>query len=187
MNRSSYVFSLALGLWAAACGPEALDPTASSDDGGTRGGASGDERGAEGASAEGAGERDGGGRDGGADGTDGKDDSGKDDGGKDDGGVDGGDPDDPNSGAAIRNCFGCWEDYSAQCQVELDACKASLACSQLMDCPLACGYQPECITECNEIIPSGVEPLTAVIECMVCSGGPCAADCMNDVMLSYCG
>jgi len=101
---------------------------------------------------------------------------------------DGGDPDDPNSGVAVRECLECWAEQSAECQPLLDACKADLACGQLIDCPFACGGTLECVQECNEIIPSGVEALTEVMECLVCNNdAPCVADCQNDVMLSYCG
>ncbi|MEM7154552.1 MAG: hypothetical protein AAF799_17020 [Myxococcota bacterium] len=157
------------------CGPQVEDPGASTSDGETDEG-SGDERGDPGADGQVPGGRD--------DGRDPADEGGGADGGAAD--EVGGDPDDPNDPLAVRACYGCWEDNSASCEA-LDTCKADLACSQLLDCPFACGGTLDCVAECNEIIPSGVEPLTELVQCMVCEGAPCAEDCQNDVMQSYCG
>lgn len=87
-----------------------------------------------------------------------------------------------------KSCIECWYDESeetGQCSDEAKACQASLACTQLQWCPVLC-EKPGCWEECNEIIPSGVEPLRDLVECMVCDGGPCAEECADSVMLSYC-
>ncbi len=87
-----------------------------------------------------------------------------------------------------KPCVQCWYDESQMtgvCVDEAKACEQSLACSQLQWCPMLCG-KPDCIQECNEIIPSGVAPLSALVQCMACEDGPCAEECQDSVMLSYC-
>lgn len=105
----------------------------------------------------------------------------------DDRGDDGDDRGDDKGGEEIRDCYQCWGEFPVACEAELVACKEDLACTQLQECPAACGYELKCVAECNEIIPAGVEPLTALLQCMVCDAeAPCAPECDNDVMLSYC-
>ena len=87
-----------------------------------------------------------------------------------------------------RACLGCWKDAldAEVCETEYDACIDSLACAQLLECPYDCGNTPECVAECMAIIPSGVEAMSAVVGCMVCDAGPCAADCQVPAMTAYC-
>ena len=85
----------------------------------------------------------------------------------------------------VRDCFECFE-QSDECSELLAACKDSLACTQLMDCPFDCGGSQDCVDECKSIIPTGVEPLTELVECMVCGGGPCVDECVNPWVQSYC-
>jgi hypothetical protein len=87
-----------------------------------------------------------------------------------------------------KSCIGCWYDEAQAtgvCGAEAKACEDSLACTQLQWCPLLC-EKDDCIEECNVIIPTGVAPLTALVQCMACDGGPCAGACQGSVMLSYC-
>ena len=87
-----------------------------------------------------------------------------------------------------KSCVSCWYDETVTggaCQAEATACQQSLACTQLQWCPSFCG-KPGCLDECNAIIPSGVAPLTALVQCVACDGGPCAEACNGSVMLQYC-
>jgi len=87
-----------------------------------------------------------------------------------------------------KSCIQCWYDESdatGACSAEAKACELSLACTQLQWCPLIC-EKPGCWQECNEIIPTGVEPLSDLVQCMACDGGPCANECEDSVMLAYC-
>lgn len=87
-----------------------------------------------------------------------------------------------------KSCIDCWYDESAstgQCAEQAAICEADLACQQLQWCPLLCEGE-NCFEECNEIIPSGVEPLSALVQCMACDGGPCAQACAGSLMLQYC-
>jgi len=89
---------------------------------------------------------------------------------------------------AEKTCIQCWYDeaqVNGTCATEAEACEESLACTQLQWCPFIC-EQPNCVEECNEVIPMGVEPLTALVQCMACDGGPCASECQASVMLAYC-
>lgn len=155
------------------CGPAVSEPDDSGGAGSRGDDADDDDDGAEGARDGGADDR------GGADGEDKPDDGG---GKEDEGGRD-----DPKGGEGIRACFECWKQTPEACERPVAECWDSLACTQLMDCPAACEFSPDCVAECNEIIPSGVETLTAAVQCMVCDDGPCAADCGNDWIQSYCG
>ena len=84
-----------------------------------------------------------------------------------------------------KACFSCWDSTGA-CAVEHDACDKSLACLELRNCPFTCGSKPGCVDACNEIIPTGVEPLTALAQCMICNDGPCATECADSIMRAYC-
>ncbi|MDP6946804.1 MAG: hypothetical protein QF464_21820, partial [Myxococcota bacterium] len=79
--------------------------------------------------------------------------------------------DDPDDGvpaqvldpAVEKPCIECWYDETqtgGACANEAKTCEASLACTQLQWCPTLCG-KAECFDECNTVIPSGVEALTA--------------------------
>jgi hypothetical protein len=86
-----------------------------------------------------------------------------------------------------KACIECWDDNAAgACSKEYDTCAATLACIQLRNCPFSCIDKSVCVEECNEIIPTGLEPLTALVQCMACAGGPCADACSDSVTLSYC-
>jgi len=89
--------------------------------------------------------------------------------------------------AVEKSCVQCWYDtqVNGACVNEAKACEESLACSQLQWCPQLCG-KPDCVEECNQIIPTGVAPLTALVQCMACGNAPCASDCEGSVLLSYC-
>jgi hypothetical protein len=90
--------------------------------------------------------------------------------------------------AIEKPCIQCLNDPSqggGVCAAEANACLASLACSQLEWCPTLCG-KPNCLPECNSIIPTGVAPLTALVKCMACGNGPCANACKGALVLSYC-
>lgn len=39
--------------------------------------------------------------------------------------------------------------------------------------------------ECNEVIPTGVATLTALVRCAVCGDGPCADECRDSVTRTY--
>jgi len=87
-----------------------------------------------------------------------------------------------------KTCVECWYDVSQTgeaCEDEAKACDQSLACTQLQWCPLICA-KPDCWQECNEVIPTGVAPLTALVQCVACDDGPCAEECQDSVMLGYC-
>jgi len=90
--------------------------------------------------------------------------------------------------AEEKSCIQCWYDESkatGTCSAEAKACELSLACTQLQWCPIIC-EEPGCWEECNDIIPTGVAPLSDLVQCIACNGGPCAAACAGSVMLSYC-
>ncbi len=110
--------------------------------------------------------------------------------------VDGGDPGDGGGEGVVEGldpevekpCIQCWYDEAESggtCEDEAKACEASLACTQLQWCPTLCG-KPECFDECNAVIPSGVEALTALARCAVCDDGPCADECEDSLMRRYC-
>ncbi len=86
-----------------------------------------------------------------------------------------------------KTCLQCWNEQAAgQCSAVYKACENSLACTQLSTCHFACKGTPECFAECNTIIPSGVAPLTAVVQCMACNNGPCSVPCQTSILLGYC-
>jgi hypothetical protein len=87
-----------------------------------------------------------------------------------------------------KPCVQCWYDEAdngGPCEAEATACTYSLACTQLQWCPTMC-EKPGCFEECNAIIPTGVAPLAALVQCSACNGGPCADECQGSVMLAYC-
>ena len=86
-----------------------------------------------------------------------------------------------------KNCITCWEEQaeSGICAEQLEACQDSLACTQLQWCPVLC-ERGDCVTECNEIIPTGVPILTALVQCMACGNGPCSNECEDSILLAYC-
>lgn len=87
-----------------------------------------------------------------------------------------------------KTCIQCWYDATQTggiCADEGMACEYDLACTQLQWCPLICG-KAECWAECNAIIPTGVAPLTALVQCVACGSGPCSEPCQGSVMLNYC-
>ena len=83
-------------------------------------------------------------------------------------------------------CMAKAEKYDGACTAEWKACNDSLACHMLLLCPYECYGDPDCIDQCHEIIPTGVELVTALIQCMVCDDGPCAGDCQNTTWQQYC-
>ncbi len=86
-----------------------------------------------------------------------------------------------------KTCMQCWNDQAAgQCSAQYKACQNSLACTQLSTCPFACKGTPECFAECNKIIPTGVAPLTALVQCIACNNGPCSVECQSSILLAYC-
>ena len=85
-----------------------------------------------------------------------------------------------------RFCFECLEQNASACPSEYEACADDLACTVLKKCPFECLDDEECIQQCNTIVPSGVPLLTELIECMVCNGPPCLADCADSIMFDYC-
>ena len=92
--------------------------------------------------------------------------------------------------AAVRakSCIECWydeEQNEGACRAESNACEESLACTQLQWCPSLCD-QDNCIENCNDVIPTGVPILTALVQCMACNEGPCAESCADSDMLAYC-
>jgi len=89
-------------------------------------------------------------------------------------------------GEMERACFACLESTEA-CEAQWDACEENLGCQLLLDCPFACGATAECVAQCNDVIPSGVAPLTELYECLICNGGPCADACAAAALASYCG
>ena len=89
-------------------------------------------------------------------------------------------------GGVERDCYECMKKNALACDDEYEACEESLACTMLSQCPYECFGDSECIEECNSIIPSGVETLTALVQCMICEGGPCASDCDGSILGSYC-
>ena len=87
-----------------------------------------------------------------------------------------------------KGCVQCWYDEritGGACQAEVAACEASLACTQLQWCPSLCDRE-DCVDECNDIIPSGVPILQAVIQCLACDDGPCTEACVDTPMETYC-
>jgi hypothetical protein len=87
-----------------------------------------------------------------------------------------------------KPCVQCWYDEdetNGACTAEAMACQYSLACTQLQWCPVIC-EKDGCIEQCNAIIPTGVADLTALVQCAVCNGGPCADECQDSVFLYYC-
>ena len=85
-----------------------------------------------------------------------------------------------------KPCVECMYDRAGtECAAEAEACEKSLACQQLQWCPSLCG-SPDCLEECNDIIPTGVAPLSALVQCAACSGGPCAEECQGAAILAYC-
>ncbi|MBW2452890.1 MAG: hypothetical protein JRI68_00170 [Deltaproteobacteria bacterium] len=88
---------------------------------------------------------------------------------------------------AERDCYECMtEAQSDACSTEWEECDADLACSMLLICPYECYGDPTCIDQCHEIIPTGVELITTLVQCMVCGDGPCAVDCENTTWQQYC-
>ena len=86
-----------------------------------------------------------------------------------------------------KACYACWEDNAdGACATEHDTCEKSLACVELRNCPFTCGSKPGCVDECNAIIPTGVEPLTELAQCIMCDAGPCATACAESIMQAYC-
>ncbi len=86
-----------------------------------------------------------------------------------------------------KTCIECWEEQSAgSCAAPYEACEESLACVQLRNCPFSCIGKESCLEECNEIIPSGVPPLSALVQCMMCGAGVCAAPCAGSIYQAYC-
>ena len=86
-----------------------------------------------------------------------------------------------------KACIACWDDNAnGICSAQYETCDKSLACIQLRNCPFSCVINKDCIEECNQIIPTGVAPLTALVQCMACSGGPCEQECQDSVTQSYC-
>jgi len=86
-----------------------------------------------------------------------------------------------------KACIECWDDNAnGICSAQYETCDKSLACIQLRNCPFSCVVNKDCIEECNQIIPTGVAPLTALVQCMACSGGPCEQECQDSVTLFYC-
>ena len=91
-------------------------------------------------------------------------------------------------GRAAKDCVECWNDETrteGTCAEEATRCRDNLACTQLQWCPLIC-EQDNCIEGCNEVIPTGVAPLTAIVRCAACGDGPCAEACRDSYLLSYC-
>lgn len=87
-----------------------------------------------------------------------------------------------------RACVECWYVEGVQaCGALLESCEADLACSLLMNCPYDCEATSDCVAECNEIVPTGVEPLTELVQCMACGGAPCATACAESHFVEYCG
>ena len=85
-----------------------------------------------------------------------------------------------------KPCIECM--YSQQapaCEQQATACEQDLACQQLQWCPTLCG-KDGCFEECNEVIPDGVAPLSALVQCAVCDAGPCAQECVGSVLLGFC-
>jgi hypothetical protein len=89
--------------------------------------------------------------------------------------------------AIEKPCINCLyeESVGTTCEALAATCKDSVACTQLQWCPTLCG-EPNCWTECNDVIPSGVKPLSALVQCMACGEAPCADACAKSVVLSYC-
>ncbi|MEE2789229.1 MAG: hypothetical protein VX589_17970 [Myxococcota bacterium] len=90
--------------------------------------------------------------------------------------------------ARAKDCVSCWADddnAQAACSEVVGACEDSLACTQLQWCPALCEGE-DCISECNEIIPTGVPLLRAVMACTACRGGPCADECEESPLMQYC-
>ena len=94
---------------------------------------------------------------------------------------------DPDPDDLDKECVECWYDLAEDggCEDEAEACEDDLACQQLTWCPFLCD-EPDCLDECNEVIPTGVEPLTALVQCMACDDAPCADACAGSVHLGYC-
>ena len=85
-----------------------------------------------------------------------------------------------------KPCVECLSDQTAACGDQLKACEQSLACQQLQWCPTLCG-KPSCLEECNEIIPTGVQPLRDLVQCAACGeAAPCASECAGALLLDYC-
>jgi len=104
----------------------------------------------------------------------------------DEGAADGGETK-PDENPEDRACHGCWyENKLGECAELLAACEDDLACSLLMTCPYDCAGEPDCVEQCNAIVPSGVEPLTALANCMNCGQGPCVDACAESHFAEYC-
>jgi hypothetical protein len=115
----------------------------------------------------------------------------RDDGKLDDGasGLDEGEWDDGKAEGDLedRECLGCWyENKMGECGALLTACEEDLACSLLMDCPYDCAGAPDCVEQCNAIVPTGVAPLTELVACIGCGDGPCAEACADSHFAEYC-
>ncbi len=90
-------------------------------------------------------------------------------------------------GMAERNCYECLKKNAHLCAEQYEACEESLACTMLSKCPYECLGDPDCIADCNNIIPKGVQTLSKLVGCMICGGGPCEIDCVGSVLNEYCG
>ena len=97
------------------------------------------------------------------------------------------DPADPtDEELSERYCYMCMKENAGSCAEEHAACQADLACKVLSSCPFNCTGDTDCIEQCKDIVPKGVEKLSALVQCMICDNGPCQIDCIGSSMLTYC-
>jgi hypothetical protein len=83
----------------------------------------------------------------------------------------------------------CWEcaelkEESGQCEFELDQCFDNLACNTLFSCYDECEYGGDCVLECNEIVPSGVDAMSALLSCIACDN--CQMECAGSAFTQFC-
>ncbi len=70
------------------------------------------------------------------------------------------------------------------CEVHLDACKADMACSLLIECFKDCNWTGDCIQQCSAIVPSGVPLFQNLADCAACTF--CAGYCDGSSLQLLC-
>jgi hypothetical protein len=94
----------------------------------------------------------------------------------------GGSPDLP---PPSEECWGCVEMVvGGPCEPFLAQCENDLACNVLVNCYEQCGWTGSCVKQCNSIVPSGVAPVSAILDCAACDH--CFDVCAGSSMMLFC-
>ena len=83
----------------------------------------------------------------------------------------------PDQCDATKDCSACAQcAIQSACTSEYEVCMKSADCSQIAECTVSCGQDPDCVEKCAQSFPNGAMEFQPLAECVICKSCSSACD-----------